>query len=63
MKAADFRLISARIERERERDNRRWRDAQRDPFVCPRCGFVSRNPNDKANRYCGRCHVFVDDPT
>lgn len=31
-------------------------------FTCPRCEAVSHNPNDAANRYCGRCHVFVDDP-
>ena len=31
------------------------------PFVCPLCGAVSQNPNDAANRYCGRCHVFADD--
>jgi|HubBroStandDraft_2_1064218.scaffolds.fasta_scaffold02197_2 predicted amidophosphoribosyltransferase len=30
-------------------------------FVCPRCGAVSHNPNDVCERYCGRCHVFVDD--
>lgn len=32
------------------------------PFVCPRCGAESFNPNDIRERYCGRCHVFVDDP-
>ncbi|HJQ59437.1 MAG TPA: hypothetical protein VJ890_21195 [Vineibacter sp.] len=31
-------------------------------FTCPRCGAVSHNPGDIANRYCGRCHAFVDDP-
>lgn len=31
------------------------------PFTCPFCGAVSHNPNDALNRYCGRCHVFVDD--
>lgn len=30
-------------------------------FTCPFCGFVSHNPNDAAQRYCLRCHVFVDD--
>jgi hypothetical protein len=30
-------------------------------FTCPRCGAVSHNPNDARERYCGRCHVFVDD--
>jgi ribosomal protein S27AE len=32
-------------------------------FVCPRCGAESYNPNDIRESYCGRCHVFVDDPT
>jgi transcription elongation factor Elf1 len=45
-------------------------EARRDPrqralfpasFVCPRCGAESFNANDVANRYCGRCHVFVGD--
>lgn len=31
-------------------------------FECPRCGAVSFHPRDIAERYCGRCHVFVDDP-
>jgi len=31
------------------------------PFTCPLCGAVSHNPNDARHRYCGRCHVFVDD--
>jgi hypothetical protein len=35
--------------------------AKLDRFTCPRCCFVSHNPNDAENRYCGRCHVFVDD--
>jgi len=30
-------------------------------FVCPRCGAESFNANDIRERYCGRCHVFVDD--
>jgi hypothetical protein len=30
-------------------------------FTCPFCGAVSPNPNDIAQRYCVRCHVFVDD--
>jgi hypothetical protein len=30
-------------------------------FTCPFCGAVSHNPNDALNRYCGRCHRFVDD--
>lgn len=31
------------------------------PFTCPFCGAVSHNPRDAEERYCGRCHVFVDD--
>jgi hypothetical protein len=31
-------------------------------FVCPRCGAESFNQNDINERYCGRCHVFVDNP-
>lgn len=31
-------------------------------FECPDCGAVSNNPNDARNRYCARCHAFVDDP-
>ena len=31
-------------------------------FTCPRCGRTSHNPNDARERYCGACHVFVDDP-
>lgn len=30
-------------------------------FTCPFCGGVSHNPNDLAERYCVRCHVFVSD--
>jgi predicted amidophosphoribosyltransferase len=30
-------------------------------FTCPRCGAMSHDLNDIVNRYCGRCHVFVDD--
>lgn len=30
-------------------------------FVCPLCGFRSYNPNDIAMRYCGGCHMFLDD--
>jgi hypothetical protein len=28
---------------------------------CLLCGAASHNPNDAAQRYCGRCHVFVED--
>lgn len=30
-------------------------------FSCPRCGAVSSHPDDVANRYCARCHLFVGD--
>jgi hypothetical protein len=30
-------------------------------LVCPQCGRVSHNPHDVAQRYCGFCHVFLDD--
>lgn len=30
-------------------------------FTCPRCGAVSNNLHDVENRYCGRCHAFIDD--
>ena len=30
-----------------------------DPFVCPRCGAVSHNLNDKRNGYCGRGHDWT----
>lgn len=30
-------------------------------FTCPRCGAVSYNRNDITERYCGRCHTFLDD--
>src|SRR5215467_1192268 len=29
-------------------------------ITCLRCGLTSFNPNDIAQRYCGRCHVFHD---
>lgn len=29
-------------------------------YVCPKCRARSYNPNDIANRYCGRCHTFED---
>lgn len=25
---------------------------------CPRCGWVSHNENDVAEKYCGHCHQF-----
>lgn len=29
-------------------------------YTCPRCGAISRNPNDIAQRYCGRCHRYEE---
>lgn len=34
-----------------------------DTFTCPRCGAVSHNQTDVAERYCGQCQAFVDDMT
>jgi len=31
-------------------------------ITCPRCGWTSYNPHDISERYCGHCHVFLDDP-
>jgi hypothetical protein len=30
-------------------------------LTCPHCGRTSYNVNDLTNRYCGWCHVFLDD--
>jgi len=30
-------------------------------ITCPRCGKTSYNLNDVRERYCGFCHVFLDD--
>jgi hypothetical protein len=30
-------------------------------FTCPLCGAVSYNPHDIRERYCGRCHLFVEE--
>ncbi len=30
-------------------------------ITCPVCNFVSYNPHDIANQYCGACHVFHGD--
>lgn len=32
-----------------------------DSITCKRCGRTSHHPEDVANRYCGHCHVFLDD--
>ena len=34
------------------------RASGRESYACPRCGAVSYNPNDVANKYCGQCHLF-----
>lgn len=31
-------------------------------YTCPRCGATSYNPNDLRERYCGRCHLFLNPP-
>ncbi len=31
-------------------------------YVCPRCGRASSHPMDIANRYCGNCHAWENDP-
>jgi hypothetical protein len=31
-----------------------------DTITCPICGAVSHNPRDVVERYCGRCHEFID---
>jgi len=36
--------------------------SQTTSFTCPHCAAVSHNLNDAAQRYCGQCHRFVDDP-
>jgi len=28
-------------------------------IMCLKCGIVSHNPNDLAQRYCGACHVLL----
>jgi hypothetical protein len=30
-------------------------------LTCPICGRTSYNPNDLAERYCGACHLCLDD--
>ena len=34
---------------------------QQPSIACPKCGRVSYNLNDVANRYCGACHMFHKD--
>lgn len=30
-------------------------------LTCPNCNRTSHNPNDVANRYCGNCHIWIDE--
>jgi hypothetical protein len=30
-------------------------------LTCPRCGFVTHNPNDVQQQYCGFCRLFLQD--
>lgn len=32
-------------------------------ITCLGCGMTSRNPTDVDQRYCGRCHIFHEEPT
>jgi ribosomal protein S27AE len=44
------------------RETRHLLDANELPrYRCPRCGRVSYNRHDVAERYCGFCHLFEDD--
>jgi hypothetical protein len=36
-------------------------DAEDRWLRCSICGLRSYNPNDVANRYCGKCHLFLDE--
>jgi len=36
-------------------------NAQPPCFTCPSCGWTTFNRHDVRERYCGHCHVFVDD--
>jgi hypothetical protein len=29
-------------------------------FTCARCGRTSHHPLDVADRYCGHCHIYID---
>lgn len=57
-------LTMATLDRARQHhhNQRAARQASDIPsFLCPRCGARSFNAHDIQHRYCGRCHVFVDD--
>lgn len=38
----------------------RPRSSVAESFTCPRCERTSYHPLDVANRYCGYCHVYID---
>jgi len=46
-----------------EQVQREWLEAQREQLriTCPRCGQMSYNPEDVAQKYCGNCHAFHAD--
>lgn len=33
--------------------------SERPPFTCPKCGWTSQNPNDRAEGYCGNCKAYT----
>lgn len=35
-------------------------DTDAESIRCPQCGWVSYNPNDVRERYCGHCHQYHD---
>jgi hypothetical protein len=41
---------------------REWWAYRQPHFRCPRCGWISFNPNDIAHLYCGRCHLYFAPP-
>jgi hypothetical protein len=41
---------------------RYWISPGGDSITCTKCHTTSHNPNDVEKRYCGSCHVFLDEP-
>ncbi len=37
-------------------------DGHTSTITCLTCGLTSFNPTDLAEKYCGACHVFHEDP-
>jgi hypothetical protein len=37
-------------------------DGKTSSITCLTCGLTSFNPTDLAEKYCGACHVFHEDP-